>query len=355
MWFETLTGFPEKSPVQVHENMSVDGEILKSHINGDEYICGLLETPSLSELRVRVNHEKNRTGKLSIREVVADVQQLHIDKSNEGSLFQVASQFNLLEMPSPNVTPEQGVGNYEYDRTQGPACAIAAGAGTIYRNYFVNVNGKIGQSSRNQIDCLADIGVFLGNIDNHLWEMKNGYALASEEGLIEIADKIKSATESEIDELRKLLRIGIQWNTEVTLNNSKHTVTQAYCSALPVAYSQQPSELWSSFAGIILEASYEATICAGILNFLKTGNKKVYLTLIGGGAFGNERAWIINAIKRSLNLYKHVDLDVAIVSHGYSNHHVQDLIQHFEKRIMPDIQQPRHNVPNPADGKKRRR
>jgi len=329
MWFEALTGFREESPKQVRENMSADGNLLKSHINGKEYVCGLLETPSLAELRYRVNHSKNNSGKISVREIIANVQQLHIDESNAGSLFQVASQFNLLEMVSPDVTPEHGVGRYEHDRTQGPACAIAAGAGTIYRNYFVNVNGEQGQTSENQIDCLADIGTKLGNSDNHLWEMRNGYALASEEGLTEITNKIKSASESEIDGLRKLLRIGIQWNTEVTLSNSKHTVTQAYCSALPVAYSQQSSERWASFAQIILEASYESTICTGILNSMKTGNSKVYLTLIGGGAFGNERTWIINAIKRSLELYQHIDLDVVIVSHGYSNSHVQELIRQF--------------------------
>jgi len=329
MWFEALTGFREESPKQVRENMSVDGNLLKSNINGKEYVCGLLETPSLAELRYRVNHSKNNSGKISVREIIANVQQLHIDESNAGSLFQVASQFNLLEMVSPDVTPEYGVGRYEHDRTQGPACAIAAGAGTIYRNYFVNVNGEQGQTSENQIDCLADIGTKLGNSDNHLWEMRNGYALASEEGLTEITNKIKSASESEIDGLRKLLRIGIQWNTEVTLSNSKHTVTQAYCSALPVAYSQQSSERWASFAQIILEASYESTICTGILNSMKTGNSKVYLTLIGGGAFGNERTWIINAIKRSLELYQHIDLDVVIVSHGYSNSHVQELIRQF--------------------------
>ena len=81
-----------------------------------------------------------------MREVVANVQALHADVSNAGSLFQVASQFNLLEMVSPSVTPEQGVGIYENDHTQGPSCAIAAGAGTIYRNYFASINGQIGQS-----------------------------------------------------------------------------------------------------------------------------------------------------------------------------------------------------------------
>ncbi|SEH08748.1 hypothetical protein [Candidatus Venteria ishoeyi] len=326
MWFKVLTGFQEESPTQVRKNLSVTGEILKSHINDKEYSCGLLETPSLAELRERVAHNEDQTKKISVREVVADVQQLHIESANAGSLFQVASQFNLLEMVSPNVTPEQGVSDYEYDRTQGPACAIAAGAGTIYRNYFAKVHGEIGQTTDNQIDCLANMGEALGNSDNRLWQMRNGYALASEAGLIKINHKIKSASEAEIDELRKLLRIGIQWNTEVTLHDAKHSVTQTYCSALPVAYSQQSPMLWAEFARIVLEASYEATICAGILNSQKTGNNKVYLTLLGGGAFGNESTWIVNAIERSLKLYRNAGLDVVIVSYGYSNPHIQALI-----------------------------
>jgi len=330
MWFDILTGFREETSTQVRENLSVDGGLLKSHINGKEYVCGFLETLSLAELRKRVQCVELNPGKISVREVIADVQQLHIDASNAGSLFQVASQFNLLEMTTPHVTPEQGIDRYEHDHTQGPACAIAAGAGTIYRNYFVDVNGVTGQTSENQIDCLADIGAKLGNSDNRLWEMKNGYALASKEGLNEIRNILKSSIESEIDELRKLLRIGIQWDTQVTLNDSKHTVTQAYCSALPVSYSQYPPEHWSSFAQVILEATYEATLCAGILNSTKTGNKRIFITLVGGGAFGNDTAWIINAITRSLNLYRHFNLDVVIVSHGQSNIYVQELVRHYK-------------------------
>jgi hypothetical protein len=265
-------------------------------------------------------------GKISVREVVADAQQLHSDPTNAGGFFQVASQFNLLEMISLEVTPEQGVGIYENDHTQGPACAIAAGAGTIYRNYFANVHGQIGQSAGNQIDCLSDIGDALGNANGHLWEMKNGYALASHACLLEISNRLRTSTETELDQLRQLLRIGIQWDTQVTLDDCKHTVSQAYCSALPVAYSNQPSSLWAEFAQLILEASYEATICAAILNATRSGNNKLFLTLLGGGAFGNKNEWIMGAIHRAINLYKHAELKIAIVSYGTSKPHVRQLI-----------------------------
>ena len=328
-WFEVLTGFREMSPSQVRKNIIVDGETLTSHINGKVMACGRLETPSLAELRERVHTGGRGGGKISVREVVADVQALHADVSNDGSLFQVASQFNLLEMVSPNVTPEHGVGIYENDHTQGPACAIAAGAGTIYRNYFAPVNGQIGQSESNQIDCLADLGRGLGNSDNRLWQMRNGYALASRSGLIEISNRLRASSEDELDELRKLLRIGIQWNTQVTLKDYTHRVSQAYCSALPVAYSDHSPDLWEDFARLVLEASYEATICTAILNGRSTGNNRVFLTLLGGGAFGNETNWITEGVKRALKLYEDWNIEVAIVSYGVSKGYVRQLVEQF--------------------------
>ncbi len=330
-WFETLTGFEERSPDQVRENISLDGEILVSHVNGKLMTCGRLETPALAGLRERIRSGEHNGEAISVREVVANVQELHADPANAGSLFQVASQFNLLEMVSPSVTPERGVGIYENDRTQGPACAIAAGAGTIYRNYFAPVNGQIGQSENNQIDCLADLGRTLGNSENRLWQMRNGYALASATGLSEISDRLQASNEDDLDELRKLLRVGIQWNTQVTFKDSKHKVSQVYCSALPIAYSHHPPELWKDFARLVLAAAYEATICTATLNRQNTGNNRVYLTLLGGGAFGNATGWIMEAIKHALKRYKDWNLEVTIVSHGRSNGCVRQLVEEFRR------------------------
>lgn len=329
MWFEELTGFSEASPGQVREQITVDGENLKSHVNGRVLACGRLETPSLADLRERVQASTYPSGTLRVREVVANVQHLHCDESNAKALFQVASQFNLLEMVSPDVTPDHGVGIYEHDHTQGPACAMAAGAGTIYRNYFADVNGQTGQSARHQIDCLADLGFALGNTEGRLWEMRNGYPLASQAGLVEISERLKSADEGQRDGWRRLLRIGIQWRTQVTLRDCRHLVSQVYGSALPVAYSRHASNLWAPLARLILEASYEATICTAILNSVQHGSNRVFLTLLGGGAFGNETDWILRGIERALNLYRHVDLDVTIVSYGASKPHVRSLVNSF--------------------------
>ena len=327
MWFEKLTGFREETIQQVQKNLFVNGDLLISKVNGEQYTCGRLEIPGLGELREKLKSVSVPSGKLSITEIVEDVQTLHVD--NASSMFQVASQFNLLEMISPESTPEKGVDCYEYDMTQGPACAIAAGAGTIYRNYFVKIKNQTGQTRSHQIDCLEDIGEKLGNVNQSLWEMVNGYALVSKYGLEKINQRLLDSNEAEIDELRKLLRVGIQWNTEVTIKPTKNRLSQVYCSALPVAYSDLPAEDWKLFSQLILEATYECAFSACVLNSVQGGNNKLFLTLVGGGAFGNDKDLIINAIHRSLNIFRNVKIEVSVVSHGCSNDDVQVLIDKF--------------------------
>lgn len=320
-------GFREENPKQVQNNIEVSGNRLISKVNNQSFIYGELKTPSLEELRNSSQSLMAFNDNIKLSEVVGNVQTLHCLKENNGAFFQAASQFNLLEMVSPNVTPKEGVGRYEYDRTQGPACAIACGAGTIYRNYFADVNGRVGQTFDNQIDCLKDIGVALNNEKLGLWNMSNGYALATSEGLKHINNILKDLSADEYEQLKGLLRIGIQSNTQVTINDSSNFVSQAYCSALPIAYTNINLGLWEPFARLVLEATYEATIYAALNNYQKTNNNKVFLTLVGGGVFGNKIEWILEAIEKALIKFKQTPLDLMIVSYGNSNLHVRSFLE----------------------------
>ena len=153
-WFEELTGFTERSYDETQNNLEVAGDTLRSKVNGQSYVIGELETPSLGELRSRAMARDTPAGTFTVSSVVADVASLHRDPANRNAMFQVASQFNLLEMTGPDVTPEFGVTRYVHDRTQGPACALAAGAATIYRNYCAPVDGSPGQTRHRQIRLL---------------------------------------------------------------------------------------------------------------------------------------------------------------------------------------------------------
>ena len=330
-WFERLTGIQEKSPDYVRENLDLIDGYLVSKANGRKWKPGRLEMPTLRELRQRTAEIKPPESATLLGEVVADAVSLHCDEANQGALFQVASQFNLLEMVHPDVTPEDGIGGYEHDYTQGPACAIAAGAGTIYRNYLVPLGGSNGQSGSNQIDCLADIGERLGNRENQLWEVKNGYVIASKSGLERVSSLISEMNDSDLDEIRALLRVGIQWRTQVTSLDRMQLVSQVYCSALPVGYSALSPDLWEPFARLVLEATYEATVCAAIENQARNGHSGLFLTLVGGGAFGNQSSWILDAISRAISLYGDSGLDIGIVSHRESKPVILNLIDSFNK------------------------
>lgn len=335
MWFEQLTGFKEENPAQVRSNLEIKGNRLISKVNGAEFIYGKLDLASLQELRNRVASIQTYNSKIQVTELVGNTQTFHKEPANAGAFFQAASQFNLLEMLSPQVIPEKGVGIYEHDYTQGPACAIACGAGTIYRNYFADVDGQIGQSATKQIDCLEDIGAELGNKSLNLWEMRNGYALVkNREALENITAQIQNKTEQDYELLKGKLKIGIQWNTQVTISENRQLVSQAYCAALPVAYSHVKAGYWEAFARLILQASYEATLSAALLNYEQTGNNKVFLTLVGGGAFGNEREWIFDAIEKAVRVFANSPLNVSLISYGSSNPGVGNLVESIRQSII---------------------
>ena len=63
--------------------------------------------------------------------------------------------------------------------------------------------------------------------------------------------------------------------------------------------------------------AYEATLLtAGILALKEKRRVKVFLTSLGGGAFGNMTVWITDAIKRALAERSNLPLDVYLVHYG---------------------------------------
>jgi len=334
-WFEKLTGFREASYEETRAQLAVIDGRLVSRINGASCGIGELELVSLKTLRDGVNSAGSLRGTLKASVVTGDVRRMHRSPENAGALFQVASQFNLLEMVSPDVTPEQGVTRYQSDYTQGPACAIAAGAATIYRNYFVPIGGSQGQTATRQLDGLADLGDALSNAIKlpvgDLWTMQNGYALATQTGLDAIARHLGTLTTDQVDVLRGKLRIGLHHDVEVTeaVGPDRLRVSQSFCSALPVAYSRVPPTHWEPFAVLVLEAAYEATMWAGVLNAQRGASNVIFLTLLGGGAFGNQANWIHTAMRRALKIMTDYDLDVRLVSYGTPSEEILALAREF--------------------------
>ena len=314
-WFNDLTGLQSDDVDVVQSGIRVEGEELICLSIGRRLRAGELWMPALGDLHA----PPTGPDRIKVSEVVADICDLYANPANAGAMFQVASQFNLLEMIGPEIPPEAGIARYATDLTQGPASAMACAAGTIYRAYFVPIGGQIGQTASHQLDMLADLGRALGNQDQVLWQMRNGYALPCIGGLPAIAARIAKADRVA---LARLLRIGVQRGTEVTLPDAGHLVHQAYASALPIAYADAPVAEWEPFARLVLNAAYQATFAAA----LSLGAKCLFLTRLGGGAFGNPPDWITDAMAGAIRANRAAPLDVRIVSYGHPNPDNRSLI-----------------------------
>ncbi|MDQ7856497.1 hypothetical protein [Klebsiella michiganensis] len=329
-WFNDVFGFEESEYAATQARFFQEGPFLHTRSQPSvSYRSGILTMPSLAELRKVVSNLVTEPyGRCRFDILEADAYDLHRKSEVKGALIQVASQFNLLEMPCEYTTPEKGITEYQFDHTQGPACAMACAAATVFRNYLVPIGSQTGQSTTSQLNTLADMEKAIG-IDGI--RMKNGYALMSANTVQAISRYIASLDEQMRDRLRQELRIGLHSDTEVTIPGvpEDQFVSQALCSALPVAYNSSPREDWAPFASLVLEASYEATLLAGVLNYRRTGNPRVYVTMVGGGAFGNEPGWIITALRRALYLVSHHNLEVMFVSYRHTPAAFYSLIEEF--------------------------
>jgi hypothetical protein len=131
---------------------------------------------------------------------------------------------------------------------------------------------------------------------------------------------------------RGKLCIGVHRDVEVTDAAEEHRplVSQAFCSALPVAYSRVPPHHWEPFASLVLQAAYEATILAAVLNAQRGASHVVLLTELGGGAFGNHSDWIHAAMRRALEMMSGFALDVRLVSYRTPSRAILQMAKDFD-------------------------
>ena len=358
-WFAQLFGCKESATLAKSKNdFVIEGPDEKGHrrlrssFNDTSYSVGKFSTPSLQELEAR-RISQAQSAPISVITATSDVSEYHAMKENKHATFQVASQFNCLEFPSPSITPEAGVTDYFLDRTQGPACSIACGPATVFRNYYVCMDSEnhelslaegtdamVGQTFNRQINNLAGISRALGNEpEGRFFEVQNGYVFSKNDKLVSLN---RAIAENDAEEIGKHLRVGLHEEVQVTSArwgavpqpDPAHTVTQVFGSAISVAYSQNSASLWEPLGRIVLRASYLATLHiaaeAAARHEGKFGSRKVFLTLLGGGVFGNPLEWIIDAIRDACEAFKDSGLEVVIVSYGGVDPMVQSLCDEFK-------------------------
>lgn len=299
--FRELFGFHEKRE-NVYRFLTVEDGRIKSSINGRDYSVGELLMPSLEELRAL---HKVGDGKLKFKPVLEDIRNIYPNPDNSGATFLVPSQFNLLQMSHPSIGPEQGISRYGRIWAQGPISALECLPATVYRNYFIEVEGEIGQTEKRQINLLKDLEEYLDNDKYDYWEMLNGYAILK--NYKELEERIKNMSEGVRDAVKKKIRIGVQKDVDVTSVPEPHKVNQIFCSSLPLSLCNvEPKEI-ETFARILLDAQYEASILAA--KYLCKSDR-LFLTSVGREVYREPRQLSNDSINKAREKYKDIDMNL---------------------------------------------
>ena len=178
-WFEHRPGFQEISHEQVRRNMQLRGEYLHSRLNGRAFQCGRLELLSFRSTR-RPFDLNGGADQISIREVIGDVRKLHMDPQNTHALFQAASQFSFLKWWARALARRRG---FPFMRTiirrgRLTYCCVQ-GWNNIRGTTLPRSMEGWGRRVIIRSNSAAKVGELLGNTNGRLWEMRNGYALAT--------------------------------------------------------------------------------------------------------------------------------------------------------------------------------
>lgn len=271
-WFEQLIGFKEK---KWNYEMNTLPEIVIKN-------TGNFEAKSIKELKEKIKDKKQGTQKVlrfvfrkektKENEKFFDTSEMQYN-SIEGTLFQVASNFNCMELGSSTRSAFSGkyITQLMLDCTQGPSAAGGAAFGSILR---------VAKHKEKEINLLEDTPL----------QPNNGKL-----------NKINNFPNFDID----LIKVGIHTNVganfcrsdykfEYNPNNVK--INQVYTSTC--IYSNN-FDNDNNLADILLNKAYEGTYLSGII----TECPKIVLTLIGGGTFRNPMEIIIKNILENHRKY----------------------------------------------------
>lgn len=267
-WFEHIVGFPETEwdyklsslPIPLRNQMGTFKEVR----------IDSLEEKVLSMPKAKPPVLKVATRNDSRFEDNFDTSALQF-YGPEGGMYQVASNFNCLEVGSVHTNPFSGyyVTKKMIDVTQGPSAAGGCALGSILRTAI---------HKENKIDLLRDVDL------KHI----NG--------------KLKwFELDKDID--RNAIRVGLHTDVpanfkrtrqEFKYNENGPKIDQVFTSTC-ICQNMKPNKL----SEILLQAAYDGTYMAAVLR----GSPKLVLTLIGGGCFNNNTTQIATAITNAHNKY----------------------------------------------------
>ena len=299
-WFDKIAGFSEKK-----WNYQLD--TLPPIITNN---MGQFETKSIKELKLRIKGLKKtepkklkvifRINKNKDNENLFDTSALQFYSQN-GTLFQVASNFNCHELGSPQRSVFSGkyITQLMVDCTQGPSAAGGAVFGAFLR---------VAQHRQEEINLL----------DETLLTHFNG----------------KLYNNDRISELKPdLIKIGLHTNVMANFcrsdfhfeyNPNGPIIDQVFTST---CIFENKHDRYYDLAEILLEKAYEGTYLAAIAR----QSPKIVLTLIGGGTFYNPMNIIVDKIIKTHNLYSQFlpeDCEIILPVYEPNRTDIENLFKH---------------------------
>jgi hypothetical protein len=294
-----------------------DSGLATLEAGGGTWQAGRFATPTIGELRrqaaAKPGGQPVRLWVLDGASPATDIGGLQATVA-AGALFQVASQFNCLEAPSPKIV---SVAAYFHDPTQGPRASISAFPATLLRHYSApgaDAKRFVQQTSGRQIDLLVDV------FAQRESPVGNGYLMYP--GLLSAAGLV-ATLEAGFDRIRVGVHdeaqvvLGYDWNGSVE-DTDRRRITQVFTSTVAGGLYGAQRILGADFEPACrqtLRAAYLGTLLAAVA----LGRRIAVLTLIGGGVFGNPARVIWESILWAFDEVRSLaSVSLDVVLNGYN-------------------------------------
>jgi hypothetical protein len=344
--------------------------------NTEEFFqCGAFEKLAYKNI-LRQYQARRATGAFSrgggiFNVIQGDIWELQSNSAHRGAVFQVASNFNALELLDHTDWPNK-LSNYHNDHTQGPSASVSAMPGLILRRYFIFPDEPHEQTAERQINLLGswdhegqhgvpqnnNKGMFEHNRVNSKYAtlgfVCNGYYILPvptwasgwiSDGLLPLKEVESSgvfrASEGKspvdlsdmVDHVKDLLVnereagnifIGYHRDVQVThrsynerVSDPAQIIDQVFFAAINLGSGSGGANYWASGFGNVtqdlskffLMIAYKSILMSALLH----GKNKVFLTLMGCGVFGNKLGWVVDCLSQCKNLIKESGLEVNLV------------------------------------------
>lgn len=254
-----------------------------------------LKVNTLGEIRKVTGSLKTNSVAFDKVKIIMGIDALHLASMDiaKNGVLQVASQFNFLESTSNAYTP---ISEYSNDWTQGPRASLSVPASLVIRDFQFEKSDP-------------SVGFFVSSNANY----RGGYYVPSP--FVREAFNEYLEISQNIEDLPILVQDGFD-------SLSNNLVTQIFCAAPSFQNAKAPDEtsIQALICNTLMSAQYEAAARVAVHKSLVTkAEVPLHLTLVGQGAFNNNKSAIMNGISKVISIIGSHNVKVYIHVYGQND------------------------------------